>query len=208
MKVTFEQFLSPFFESGETVHIRIFDDKKSGTFRGLKLECELGKISSLEETLHKHNAQSRGIFFVVNFGGNSDEEITRVNAVFVENDSLSIEEQISRLTEFSLPPSLMVKTAKSVHAYWLTSDVTMPESCTYQRRLIAQFDGDPACVNESRVLRLPGFNTARENLYRWNASSFPPELRYTKAQLDVVLPKVSAEESSGTARHQKARERV
>jgi putative DNA primase/helicase len=73
--------------------------------------------ASLAETLKKHNSQNRGIFFVVNVGGDSDAEITRINAVFVENDDLSIPEQISRLEAFSLPPSLMVKTAKSIHAY-------------------------------------------------------------------------------------------
>ncbi len=198
MKITFEQFLSPFFESGETVHIRIFDDKKSGTFKGLKLERECGKISALEDTLQKHNAQNRGIFFVVNYGGDTDADITRVNAVFVENDNLSIEEQIVRLSEFPLPPSLMVKTAKSVHAYWLTTDVTVPEFRTFQRRLIAQFDGDTSCVNESRVLRLPGFNHCKGEPVMVECIKFNPELRYTKAQLNGVLPKVAAGESSAT----------
>lgn len=198
MKITFEQFLSPFFESGEMVHIRIFDDKKTGTFKGLKLEREYGKISALEETLRKHNAQNRGIFFVVNFGGDKDEDITRINAVFVENDDLPIDEQIERLTAFPLPPSLMVKTAKSVHAYWLTTDVKVPEFRTFQRRLIAQFDGDTSCVNESRVLRLPGFNHCKGEPVLVECIKFNPELRYTKAQLDEVLPKVATEESPAT----------
>lgn len=199
MKITFEQFLNPFFESGEMVHIRIFDDKKTGTFKGLKLEREYGKISALEETLRKHNTQNRGIFFVVNFGGDKDEDITRINAIFVENDDLPIDEQIERLTAFPLPPSLMVKTAKSVHAYWLTSDVTVSEFRTFQRRLIAQFDGDTSCVNESRVLRLPGFNHCKGELVLVECIKFNPELRYTKAQLDEVLPKVATEESPATA---------
>ena len=193
MKISYEQFLSPFFESNDTVNIRIFDDKKTGTFRGLKLECELGKITTLDETLHKHNDQGRGIFFVVNHGGDRDEDITRINAVFVENDNLSIDEQITRLEAFELPPSLMVKTAKSVHAYWLTSDVTVPEFRTFQRRLIARFDGDAACVNESRVLRLPGFNHCKGDPVMVECIKFAPELRYTKAQLDEVLPHVPEE---------------
>lgn len=199
MKITFDQFLSPFFESGETVNIRIFDDKKSGTFKGMKMECECGKISVLEDTLRKHNVQGRGIFFVVNCGGDKDEDITRINAVFVENDSLSVEEQIARLTAFPLPPSLMVKTAKSVHAYWLVNDVTVPEFRTFQRRLIAQFDGDTSCVNESRVLRLPGFNHCKSEPVMVECIKFSPELRYAKAQLDKILPKVTAEESSVVA---------
>ena len=144
MKITYDEFLRPFFDSGETVRLRVFDDKKRGTFKGQKLECEIGRIDTMADTLRQHNDQSRGIFFVVNFGGGRDEDISRINAVFVENDSLSIEEQIARLEAFELPPSLMVKTAKSVHAYWLVSDVKVSDFSTMQKRLIAHFDGDPA----------------------------------------------------------------
>ena len=58
-----------------------------------KLDVECGKFASIEETLRQHNAQDRGIFFVVNFGGQDDEAITRINAQFVESDELSFEEQ-------------------------------------------------------------------------------------------------------------------
>jgi putative DNA primase/helicase len=193
INIPFDEFLRPLFDSGETVNIRIFDDKKSGTFSGLKLECEQGKLPGIEGTLRKHNAQGRGIFFVVNFGGDCDEDISRINAVFVENDNLSIEQQLAALDAFPLPPSLMVKTAKSVHAYWLVKDVRVQDFRTMQKRLVAQFDGDPACVNESRVLRLPGFNHCKGEPVMVECIKFAPELRYTKAQLDEVLPKVEAE---------------
>ena len=41
--------------------------------------------------------ETRGIYFVVNAGGGSDQDITRYNAFFVESDTLSIEEQHSVL---------------------------------------------------------------------------------------------------------------
>ncbi len=71
-----EQFLSCFFEPGDAVCIRVFDDRKSGAFKGLKLQTEAGKFSALDDTLRKHNAENRGIFFVVNYGGHNDGEIT------------------------------------------------------------------------------------------------------------------------------------
>ena len=196
INIPFDEFLRPFFESGETVNIRIFDDKKCGTFKGAKLESNIDEIDRLTGTLKKHNAQGRGIFFVVNYGGDRDEDISRVNAVFVENDNLSMAEQIERLEAFPLPPSLMVKTAKSVHAYWLVSDVAVPEFRSFQRRLIAQFDGDPACVNESRVLRVPGFNHCKGDPVMVECIKFAPELRYTKSQLNEVLPNVAITEES------------
>ena len=191
MNIPFDEFLRPFFDSGETVNIRVFDDKKSGTFKGQKLESEMGRISGLADTLKKHNAQGRGIFFVVNFGGDRDEDISRVNAVFVENDSLSVKEQIARLEAFELPPSLMVKTAKSVHAYWLVKDVKVADFRAIQKRLVAKFDGDASCVNESRVLRLPGFNHCKGDPVMVECIKFSPELRYTREQLDDVLPKLT-----------------
>jgi len=188
-----DNFLSPFFDSKETVCIRIFDDRKDSAFKGAKLECEAGKIATITDKLNQHNAQNRGIYFVVNYGGNSDGEISRVNAVFVENDTLSIEEQLERLEGFALPPSLMVRTAKSVHAYWLVKDVAVNKFRHLQKRLIAQFDGDPACVNESRVLRLPGFNHCKGEPVMVECIKFSPELRYTQAELDTVLPRIPDE---------------
>ncbi len=199
MNIPPDEFLRPFFDAGETVCLRVFSDKKPSAFKGLKLECQAGKILTMEDTLRKHNAQHRGVYFVVNHGGHEDGEINRINAVFVENDNLPIPEQIAQLEAFALPPSLMVKTAKSVHAYWLVKDVSVPEFRTMQKRLVAQFDGDPACVNESRVLRLPGFYHCKGDPVMVECIKFSPELRYTKAQLDAVLPKIAEEPVVPTA---------
>ncbi|GHV09405.1 hypothetical protein FACS1894217_13650 [Clostridia bacterium] len=107
INVPLEEFLRPFFDPTEKVCLRVFDDRKNSAFKGQKFECEAGKIATLTETLHKHNAQNRGVFFAVNYGGHTDEEISRINAVFVENDTLSIAEQFTKVNDFSLAPSLM-----------------------------------------------------------------------------------------------------
>jgi len=191
--IPIEEFLRPFFDPGEDVHIRVFDDRKAGTFKGTKLVSEMGKVDGIVDTLHKHNVQNRGIFFVINSGGDNDAEINRINAVFVENDSLSIDEQIAKLESFSLPPSLMVRTAKSVHAYWLVKDVPVNNFRRIQKKLIAQFDGDPVCVNESRVLRLPGFNHCKGEPVMVECIKFAPELRYTQSELEAALPNIPDE---------------
>jgi len=63
--ISYDEFLRPFFDSDETVHLRVFDDKKRGAFHGQKLECEMGRIGAMADTLRKHNKEGRGIFFVV-----------------------------------------------------------------------------------------------------------------------------------------------
>ena len=200
LNIPFEEFLRPFFEAGEKVCLRIFDDRKTGTFKGMKLECEAGKIGALVSTLQKHNDLNRGIYFVINYGGHEDADITRINAQFVECDDLPIGEQLEKIDAFPLPPSLIVRTRKSLHTYWLVKDARVDSFRRIQKKLIAHFQGDSACVNESRVFRLPGFNHCKEEPVMVDCVRFHPELRYTQAELEAVLPKLS-DDISGSSAH-------
>ncbi len=190
LNVPLEEFIKPFFDADETVCLRIFSDKKNTAFKGLKVECLAGKIGDMTETLRKHNEQDRGIFFTVNFGGHNDTEISRINAQFVENDNLPIEEQLARIEAFPIPPSLIVRTKKSLHTYWLIKNGRVEGFRRIQKRLVAQFDGDPACINESRVLRLPSFEHRKDEPFLVSVIKFNPELRYTQAELEAVLPQI------------------
>ena len=190
LNIPIEEFLRPFFAANETVCLRVFDDKKHSTFKGAKLESAAGKIGGIVEQLQKHNKQGRGIYFVVNYGGHEDVDITRINAQFVECDSLSFDEQMAQIEAFSLPPSLIVKTAKSLHCYWLMKSARVDDFRHVQKRLVAQFHGDPACINESRVFRLPGFYHCKGEPIMVECVKFAPELRYAQAELAAALPEV------------------
>jgi putative DNA primase/helicase len=203
LNIPLEEFLRPFFDPGEKVCIRIFDDRKTGTFKGAKLETSIAEISTLEPMLHKHNQQNRGIYFVVNYGGNEDCDITRINAQYMECDDLSLEDQLAQIEAFPLQPSLIVKTRKSLHTYWLMNqrDTGPNYGVTafrrIQKKLIAQFKGDKACVNESRVLRLPGFLHCKQEPVMVECIKFSPELRYTQAELEAVLPVIKGGQAIG-----------
>ncbi len=191
--IPLEEFLRPFFGPSERICLRIFDDRKTGTFKGAKLETTLQDISALSDTLKKHNEKNRGIYFVVNFGGHEDGEISRINAQFMECDELSLEEQLKQIEAFPLTPSLIVRTRKSLHTYWLIKGGEVAAFRRVQKRLAAQFHGDKTCVNESRVLRLPGFNHCKEEPVGVECIHFHPELRYTQAELEQYLPQISEE---------------
>ena len=193
LDIPIEEFLRPFFDPSETVCLRVFDDRKTGTFKGAKLESAAGKIGSLENTLKKHNTQNRGIYFVINYGGHEDTDISRINAQFVECDSLSIEEQLAQMEAFSLPPSMIVKTRKSLHCYWLMKSAKVENFRRVQKQLVTQFQGDPVCVNESRVFRLPGFYHCKQEPIMVECIKFNPELRYTQAELAAALPEIPDE---------------
>jgi putative DNA primase/helicase len=195
LNISPEEFLSAFFEPAEKICFRVFSDKQSTTFAGAKLEKEQGLFKQLEQLLHSHNEQGRGIFFVVNFGGQEDDNIKRINAQFVEMDTATLDEQLQRIKAFPLEPSLIVKTRKSLHCYWLMKEASVTKFRHIQKQLVAQFDGDPACVNESRVFRLPGFFHCKQEPILVECIKFNPELRYTQEQLSEVLPNVSVEQT-------------
>ena len=153
MNVMVTDVLGALFDPTDTVCFRVFDDKKGGVFRGLKLACECGKYRNIEGELQNHNAMNRGIFFVVNYGGQDDDSITRINAQFVEMDKDSFDEQKRKIDAFPLPPSMIIKTQKSYHVYWfMDSTAKVGRFRTIQMQLVKHFDGDPMCVNESRVM--------------------------------------------------------
>lgn len=171
----------------------MFDDKKAGTFKGAKLETTLSGLPGLMDTLKKHNGQNRGIYFVVNYGGHEDAEITRINAQFMECDELSLDEQLDQIEAFPLEPSFIVKTRKSLHTYWLVRDARVEDFRRVQKGLAAKFGGDKTCINESRVLRLPGFYHCKQGPVMVECIHFRPELRYTQEELERHLPRVEDE---------------
>lgn len=194
MKVSVIDVLNALFNPTDTVCFRVFDDKKGGVFQGAKLECECGKYKTIEEALKKHNEQNRGVFFVVNYGGQEDRQITRVNAQFFEMDDGTFEEQQKKVQDFPLRPSMVIKTQKSLHVYYFMDKTAKVERFrTVQKQLVKYFGGDPMCVNESRVMRLPGFNHCKkETPVEVTCLSFHPERKYTQDQLSALLPEMDA----------------
>lgn len=203
LKIPLEEFLRPFFNVNEKVCIRIFDDKKTGTFKGMKLETSINEVEALHGKLKEHNVKMRGIYFVVNYGGHEDSDITRINAQFMECDDLPIEEQMAQIESFPIEPSLIVKTKKSLHTYWLMKDADVSSFRRVQKRLAARFHGDMKCINESRVLRLPGFYHCKEEPVMVECIKFNPELRYTQAELEAVLPEIKDQQDESVSKSAK-----
>lgn len=191
--VTAADVLGSIFAPEDIVCFRVFDDKKGGTFPGMKLECKCWDyLEDMEPQLKAHNRLGRGIFFVVNSGGQMDDAITRINAQFVEMDESTFEEQWEKINSFPLLPSMVIQTRKSLHVYWFMKKGTasVERFRDIQKGLVHWFDGDPACVNESRVMRLPGFYHCKTDTpVMVRCVSFHPERRYTQEQLLSALPK-------------------
>jgi hypothetical protein len=200
---TVTEFLRAFFpDENEKIHLRAFKAKElpahikayAGSFQTTR--CKLPNDTALHEELAEYN-KNCGIYFVVNSGGNSDDEISRYNAFFTENDNLSIEEQHTALDNAPIQPSIRVKTKKSVHAYWLIDgDCSEEDWRDIQARLIQYFDGDKSIKNPSRCMRVPyfdhvSFDDDQRNIKRVEIASFDSDKRFTVQEMKEAFQKVA-----------------
>lgn len=169
------------------INIRIFSDKKGTGFKGKNLSFNIKDFQSKSKVLMAHNEANRGIFFVVNSGGNSDRKINKINAQFFECDTLSLEEQLENISKFPLEPSIIVQTKKSLHVYFLIKNGKVEKFRDIQKKLAKHFNGDGSCINESRVMRVPGFYHCKEEQVRVKCIKFNPNLFYTQEDLEKEL---------------------
>jgi len=208
--VSIDQFLSAFFpKRNEAVNLRGFyakgDPRTDGGRKFPTTRHEMIEEKDARQELRELNDE-RGVYFVVNSGGDKDEDINRYNAGFVESDDKTIEDQHSALDDCPLSTSIRVETLKSVHAYWLlVGDCTEEQWRELQRRLIHFFDGDKMNKNPSRVMRLPGYDhltytgedkdgEAILERKRVEVVQFTPERRYAIDELLEAFPPVPEEE--------------
>lgn len=169
------------------INIRIFSDKKGTGFKGKNLSFNIKDFQFKGKVLIAHNEANRGIFFVVNSGGNSDRKINKINAQFFECDTLSLEEQLENISKFPLEPSIIVQTKKSLHVYFLIKNGKVEKFRDIQKKLAKHFNGDGSCINESRVMRVPGFYHCKEEPVRVKCIKFNPNLFYTQEDLEREL---------------------
>ena len=175
------------------INIRIFSDKKGIGFKGKNLSFNMKDFQSKSKVLMAHNEANRGIFFVVNSGGNSDRKINKINAQFFECDTLSLEEQLENISKFPLEPSIIVQTKKSLHVYFLIKNGKVEKFRDIQKKLAKHFNGDGSCINESRVMRVPGFYHCKEEPVRVKCIKFNPKLFYTQEDLEKELSYIESE---------------
>ncbi len=207
MKITTQDFINAFFNPDDIVNVRVFEDKKKGIFKGAKIPVPAAKFDTITDQLKKHNEIDHGVFMVINSGGDDDASITRINAQFVEMDNASFEEQRKLIDAFPLPPSIINKTYKSLHAYYLVHDGDVSKFRSIQLGLVKHFDGDPMCQNESRCMRLPGFYHRKyDTPVMVETIEYHPERRYSQQEIidalgddyTEIAPQIQKERPVGT----------
>ena len=110
-------------------------------------------------TVEEWQNEGRGVYAVINDGGDTDSEITKCRAVFCEWDERPKEWQVVAWKALGLPePTLQVDTGgKSIHNYWVFAEpISVDDWKSLQTRLLDHADADRSLKNPSRVMRLPG----------------------------------------------------
>lgn len=138
-------------------------------------------------------SEGRGIYVVINDGGDKDIEITTCRAIFCEWDDRPVEWQVTAWQELNLPePSLQVATGgKSIHNYWIfDTPITPDQWLPLQARLLDYTQSDSTNRNLARVLRLPGtfYADCTGALTDKVTVIHNSEKYYTYEDLDSVIP--------------------
>lgn len=138
-----------------------------------------------------YNSKGYGIFWTPNsfHGERKAKNLARIIFWFVDIDLGEKEKILNRILTALLLPSLVVETKKGYHAYYRAVDPNPANFQMVQRGLIEKFNGDPACKDVSRLLRVPGFN-------HWKDPANPFPVRkisecaavYTEAKMMFCFP--------------------
>jgi uncharacterized protein DUF3987/primase-like protein len=129
---------------------------------GTYAEIFHGTLDEVWSKVHALNTPARrvGVFVTINetnFKGRRSENIVRPRALFADADS---DEQITRSIEAieacRAAPSMIVKSGRGLHFYYICADIPRDQFSTLQKSLIDKLGTDAAITDLPRVMRLPG----------------------------------------------------
>ncbi len=156
------EFIKALTGSPDTVmRFRLIDDNKAKDHRKLATVERVGTVDQVWPEIVQRQRDGYGVFYVVNevradlppdkFA--TDKDVTKVRAVFIDND-----DHVPEVWEFvGTKPDLIVTTSPGRgQALWRVDDRLVDDFKQSQQRLAAYYETDPSVVNPSRVLRLPG----------------------------------------------------
>jgi hypothetical protein len=149
-------FLMMLNPNAKDFHFRVFIDDKKMTRYSSNFK---GSLVSQSEKFQLLNNRSRGIFVVINEGGQKDAEITKIRAVFADTDGAPLDPIIK-----SLEPHMVIKTSPGRwHVYWLVNnEFPLDQFKPIQAAIAHKYGTDKSVTNPSRVMRLPGFFHRKE----------------------------------------------
>ncbi|WP_225867197.1 AAA family ATPase, partial [Cyanobium sp. PCC 7001] len=111
------------------------------------------------ELVEQWITEGRGVYVVINDGGDTKTSISGCRALFNEWDDQPRPWQLTAWRALDMPePTAQIDTGRqSIHTYWrLLEPITKEQFSDLQKRLAARGRSDPSIHDPSRVMRLPG----------------------------------------------------
>jgi RepB DNA-primase from phage plasmid len=93
----------------------------------------------------------------------SKADVDKIRHIYLDLDKNG-EESLAKIRDSSLVPEPSFVISTSPHRYqaiWKVADMAPNAAETLQKAMAAEFGGDPAATDSSRVLRLPGFQNKK-----------------------------------------------
>ena len=188
-----QAFLTALDEGAYSWSFQTFAD--DGSSRGELVRLLHGSLQKHGATLEQLNDKGAGIFVTVNETdgrGRTKGNITRGRALFVDLDGAPIEP----VRDSPTPPHIVVESSPNrYHAYWRVVDCPLTACEPALKELIRRFDGDPACSDRTRVLRLPGFLHRKGEPFMVRVIGLEPG-QYQLSELGIVLPTEEAQKAT------------
>ena len=197
--VTYKEFFEALgYDANEKIYFRTFDDqdKKAHAHKEYETVSEFAKKKRVYLKLKAENGGTRSVHFVVNGGGDTMEAVKRsgcCKAQFMEIDNIPFNKQIEKLNSFAFEPSIIIKSKKSLHCYWILKDGDIDKFSHIQSQLIQYFDSDEGLTQENHCMRLFGFYHHKAEPTEVKLIKFDPLMVYTQSELSAELPEVKIE---------------
>lgn len=148
------------------------------------------------------NQKGFSVCFMPNHGkGRYNKDITSVVAWFVDIDFKdTVKPELDVVLELSpLIPTYVVETKNGFHIYFLCKYGSLENFKPIQKRLVQFFNGDPKCVNLSRLMRAPGFLHQKDPTAPFSVDVvFQTDARYSEGQMLATFPEVEEPETEET----------
>lgn len=149
----------------------------------VKIEIDVNDLGKWNKLLwYKNEFCHHGVHISIN-SAHRDKDVTKVYAQFFEVDDKSLEEQWKLIEGLKLEPSIIVKTRKSYHVYFLIRDGKIKRFREIQERLAYTFGGDMQKRSESTCMRIPGFYHNKKEPVAVKLIKCSPNLTYTQDEL-------------------------
>jgi hypothetical protein len=201
-------FLKVFCIDAERLYFKTFHDALGSNAQ--KLDCNLDEYEDFKTELIKINNEGNGIFFVVNRGGQKNEEINRITSHFLDfdfgkvdtgrkdakgkivfeyrsNEVIEIlkEDFLIKIDMFKLEPSIVNETKNGFHVYWIVKDGQVNVFTKIEEELIKYFKNNICTSVDYKVKDLTRVLRVPEFMHQKNPKE-PFKIKCIKFDTDLI----------------------